>query len=733
MSPSPRSLQALGALVALLFLLLSLLLATRVPVVHLQWTNPAEGPGLLVAGGPASRAAVTVGQRVLSLGGVELQPDHRVVEPDTLPDWTRYRAFMSDMGALATAMRPGTTVTAVLADGPQVQLAVDTRAWYQLPALFWFQVGVGLLCFLLAHGVWVFRWSDRAALHFMISGFGVMTAACSAAVYSTRELALDGSVFRLLSIANYGGAMLFTSALLMLLWHYPTTVRPRSPWLAMYAATGLAGAAFAGQLTSGPAAFMAIILLLFAGSFISALVQWRRTRDRPLERAALGWYLLSIYIGTGLFASLSLLPAMLGAPPVVSQGLMFGVFLFMFAGIALGILRYRLFDLGRWWFRAWTWFFGGLCVLLLDLALLSLFDLSQASALSLSLALLGWVYFPLRQWLWGRRAGGREATDRDSLGRSLEVLAAAVDDEQLARRWRQVLQDEFAALEQRAAPRHGDPTTPVAIAENGLALRLPDVGAGGADLVLRLPQAGARLFGRGDVVRAEVLWRMARHVGEAMRQREQDVQSERARIMRDLHDDLGGKLLSLVYLGQGEAGHIARSALQDMRDVLSALAASPCRLSDAVLTWEAETRQRLTTLERELAWSAGGMSTEEATEGAAEVWLSARQFTNLGRILREAITNGLKHADAQRFQVVWRWADGQLSLRVEDDGRDPTGQRLPVSPPAPLPLARTIEQRVLDLGGLARCFVGEAGGIVLEVAVPVLPRAEVGRGGGSDK
>ncbi|MCW5654393.1 hypothetical protein [Hydrogenophaga sp.] len=704
---SPRTLQAFGVLLVLACLLTSLALALQAPVTGLRLTV-ADGGAVVVHGEVPPRVDLAPGQRLVSLAGVDLRADLLIEEPDQLPDWGRYGAFMADMTRLARAMPPGGEVVAVLDDGRKVSLPVQTRSWLALPALFWFQAGVGVLCFLLAYGVWVFRWHDAAARHFAVCGLSVMVSACSAAVYSTRELALDGDWFRALSVANHGGAMLFTAALLALLWHYPTRLARRSPAAPIYLVAGLATLAFGCKTFDAPSTGFLVLLAMFALTFAVAAVQWRRTRGRPLERAALQWYLLSIYLGTGFFAAGILLPVALRAQPLASQGLMFGVFLFMFAGIALGILRYRLFDLDRWWFGAWSWFLGGLCVLLLDLALVSLFDMSQAGALSLSLALLGWVYFPVRQWLWARLAERRAWQDPDSLGRSLEHLAAAPDAGQLAQRWHQVLREEFAPLELRVPDARASDGRTVTIEENGLALRLPGIdgpGAGEGGVLLRMPQSGARLFRRADVARADVLWRMARHVQEAMLRREQDVQAERRRIMRDLHDDLGAKLLSLSYLGQEEARQIARSAMQDMRDVLAALSASPCGLDEALQAWQAQTRERLAPLSRSLDWRQ-----DPVPQGLC---LSARQYTNLGRILREAVTNSLKHADAQTVRVVWRLASGRLLLSVEDEGAKDTT--------ATPTQARSISERVRDLGGTVTWSSGSAGGTVVEVEVPLHP------------
>ncbi|MBN9409314.1 MAG: hypothetical protein J0H69_09210 [Burkholderiales bacterium] len=703
MQLAPRLLQTLGAVLAMGAFLTALLLALQAPTVGLSLAAD-EGAGLRITASAVSRLGPA--DRVLSLGGVALQPDFVIEEPDMLPDWARYNDLMAGMRALNAAME-APQVAAQLADGRRVDLEVRTRHWYQLPMLFWFQCFVGVVCFLLAWGVWVYRSGDRAAWHFALSGLGVMLSACCAAVYSSRELALQAEVFLWLSRLNHLGAMLFTSALVMLLWHYPTTLARRSPALLAYAMTVLTFVLFVWQVVPAPPMGNAAVLALFSFSFAAAFVQWRRTRGRPLERAALKWYLLSIYLGTGLFATGILLPVALGIAPPASQGLMFSVFLFMFAGIVAGITRYRLFDLDRWWFRAWSWFIGGLCLLLLDLALVSLFDMSQAGALGLSLALLGWVYFPARQWLWARLAGGTSAEEAGrSLGRALEALAAAPDEAQLRVRWRQVLSEQFAPLEVQERPPAA--ASGVAIAENGLALHLPEPG-GGPGLALRLPQSGARLFGRDDAARGEVLWRMVQHVHDAMQRRETDVQAERGRIMRDLHDDLGGKLLSMVYMGQGEMQQIARAAMQDMRDVLSALGSQGCSLDEALATWRTEAAQRMQLLGRQLDWC--------QPDDCRGVWLSARQQTNLGRIVREAITNSLKHADAPRVRVEWVCEGGAIGLRVEDERGDQPSAESATQPRT----ARTIGERVSDLGGTVQWQRADAGGTVVQVSVPVAP------------
>ena len=137
-------------------------------------------------------------------------------------------------------------------------------------------------------------------------------------------------------------------------------------------------------------------------AIVFAATQWFYTRHKPVERAALLWFLLAIFLGTGLFAGFQLIPAALGMDLLIPQSVLFAVFLLMYAGIALGLLRYRLFDIDRWWFEIWSWLLGGIAVILVDFALVSIPALSNTAALSLALAAVGWIYFPLRQWFWTR-------------------------------------------------------------------------------------------------------------------------------------------------------------------------------------------------------------------------------------------------------------------------------------------------------------------------------------------
>ena len=684
--------------------------ALRAPVLGLRLAADTAGLRVLEVAPDSPNLGRVVPGDVLRAalaptGEITLDADLLVEEADQLGTWARYNGFMARQSALAGLLATG-TLEVELAGGGRRTLTHRPRHLADLPVLFWWQVAVGAMGFLLAAGVLAFRVTDWPARHFTLSGLGFLLFSSAAAVYSTREFVLDGGLFLRLSSVNQCGALLFTGALAALLGCYPRRLGrlPVLP-LGLYALTALGCLSFFCQWAPDLSGPPAVVLSLFSTTFALAFVQWWGTRGRPAERAALKWFLLSIYLGTCLFAAFVLIPSALGMALPASQGLMFAVFLFMFAGIALGITRYRLFELDRWWFQAWSWFLGGLAVILFDFALAAWLRLSQVGALGLSLALVGWVYFPLRQgvWSWWQRKARNDREHR--FGQWMLALFSTTREDTLRAQWHAVLRGEFAPLElletQGVSPG-------VRVAQDGLTLTVPALRPGHV-VTLRHPARGSRLFRREDVTAAEVLAGMGQRALEAQREREQGALAERGRIMRDLHDDLGAKLLSLVYLTSGGEGeHLARAAVRDMRDVLDALEAAPCSLPEAVADWRSEAQARADTVGFHLEW----LAAEELPEGLA---VSARQRTNVGRILREALTNAIKHARARHVTVRVGLGTDRLELSVEDDGAagavEPERWGSGVG-------TRVIQQRAADLGGSARWGQG-ARGCRVEVDVPL--------------
>jgi hypothetical protein len=287
----------------------------------------------------------------------------------------------------------------IMADQQFIHVQTSQRPLDTLPLLFWFQLFVGVSGALTGALVWSSRRLDSATMLYALTGLGYLIFAPAAAIYSTRELIIDGDTFRALSSINHLGALFFTASLTNLLWCYPHKL---GSTLFIYITYSLALLAWLNDIfqASTPSIFHFSVLIIFSSSFILAFMQWSKTKKDPVGRAALRWFLLSIYMATGLFAGVIIIPAAFQLTPPASQGIMFGAFLLMYWGLALGIVRYRLFSLAQWWHSIMAWFLGGLCVVIFDFLLITSLALPQNSAFPIAVAITGWLYFPLRQKLW---------------------------------------------------------------------------------------------------------------------------------------------------------------------------------------------------------------------------------------------------------------------------------------------------------------------------------------------
>ncbi len=144
---------------------------------------------------------------------------------------------------------------------------------------------------------------------------------------------------------------------------------------------------------------------------------------------------------------------------------------------------------------------------------------------------------------------------------------------------------------------------------------------------------------------------------------EQVTDRERKRIAADLHDDLGAKLLTIVHTSDNERiSTLAREALEEMRLSVRGLTGKPVKLIDALGDWRAEVVSRLSQSGVQGEWSAPPDDDVPQT-------LSSRAYVQTTRILREAVSNIIKHSGASQCSVRCVIADGDFQLVIQDNGK----------------------------------------------------------------
>ncbi len=641
---------AFGLLISIALVMLSIVAARGLPATSATFTSHE---GALTA--HYDGKSYVLSRFLIGTDSIAASNYFVIEEPDTLPTYDDMNRLFQQSTRLSQALK-NKQLSMESVSGELIQLAPKQRHIADLPGLFWLQIICGLAGMVVCLLAWVPAKNSIAILAFTGTGVGYFLASVSAAIYSTRELFIDGDLFQALSTINHIGTMMFATSLALFLWNYPVKNASRGwNWLILLTLpVGLSCDLL--QLDESIAlSFYALILVMLLLSLTGLYVQWRRTSHAPADRLALRWILLSVIFGTFVFAGAIILPIVFKFADPAPQGVILATFLMMYAGMMLAIVRYRLFDLELWSFSIWAWVLGGLAVLVMDMILASALSFSDPAALTTALALVGWLYFPVRQLIWryffDRRSSGLEEWMAQSLPVMLAAHRVGDGDQAIQLALGSIFSPLASGLEAAAA-------TEMAIKENGesLLVPLPD-----SQYVLRLSNAdqGRRLFSRKDLKIAKLVIDLNEILHESVVAKAAGAQQERQRIRQDLHDDLGAKLLTLLHRSDEQTRPVVKEAIADLRTILSKQVAAGIGLKDACHQWHDEAALRCAERGVELHW--------HCVE--KDALLTPDEYGHLSRMLRESLTNAIKHADPSAITIKL-CADEELRIEIVNDGVD---------------------------------------------------------------
>lgn len=301
-----------------------------------------------------------------------------------------------------------------------------------------------------------------------------------------------------------------------------------------------------------------------------------------------------------------------------------------------------------------------------NLLFVSLFSLGQFASLALSLFVSIGVYVGSRQWLVNQLLGS-SLPSAERMFERLYRVAREVEEhpERTPRLLSRLLQEMFEPLELKIVQKTIEGTR---VINDGSTLLLPipvlsasqDPEPVQLSMMLRFAHRGRRLFTLDDArLTDRIIEQLARAVAydKAV---ERGRSEERSRLAQDLHDDIGARLLTLMYTAPTpEIEEYARHTLQDLKTLTRGLAAANHRLSHAAAEWKSDLSQRLSAAHIELDWRC---------EFDTDTQLSVVQWSALTRIMRELINNVIAHAGARNAQVHFRLFQQQMMLQVSDNG-----------------------------------------------------------------
>ncbi|WP_026471248.1 sensor histidine kinase [Alkanindiges illinoisensis] len=586
-----------------------------------------------------------------------------IEDPDQLETYTQGRQFFVRQHHIASLLRQS-HITMQFADGSRMLLNVEpSRPLTSLAAVFWVQMLVGLCSFLIGGWVWGMTPKRYTTLILFIAGCCIMVAAFSAAIYSSRVLALPAPLFELLSNANHTGAVLFSIALVLLFSNYPSARLLPAGLQILFAASAFCWwlCDMFKMVFSGPpvGAFMPMLIGMSLMLLLSWL-QYRKARYDPVTQAALRWFALAIALGAGVPVLLMSMPSLLGMQAAMSQGYAFLFFLLIYVGVVQGVARYKLFELEGWVFRILFYLLGAFLLVTLDALLIVVTAIDQTPAFAISLLLVALIYLPLRDML-ARRFSRRRSIDREKLFQQVVSLSLSPADNQTVSAWQQLLKNLFNALHVESEQNVSPADMPqVQIKNEGITLCIAAIGYL-PQTQLHYAAAGRRLFAASDLALANELYHMLHYALQARDAYDLGASEERSRIARDLHDDIGSRLLSGLYQQDiKQTKHIIRQSIADMRTIISGMTGAGLALETVVNALQQEISQRLQESQMTLQWHT------DIEDGLIQ--LNYQVYKNYSSILRELITNLIKYAEATAVSIQITYKQGKLYTCLADNG-----------------------------------------------------------------
>lgn len=148
-------------------------------------------------------------------------------------------------------------------------------------------------------------------------------------------------------------------------------------------------------------------------------------------------------------------------------------------------------------------------------------------------------------------------------------------------------------------------------------------------------------------------------------EKKREVAEERARLMRDMHDGLGGQLVHALSLTEKtedrpDLKQALQYALTDLRLIVDSLAPA----EDGFGPLLANFRHRVSK-----SVARAGIDLDWALSGVQDVKLRADQSLALLRIIQEATTNALRHSECNRISISVTNGGDAVTAEVRDDGK----------------------------------------------------------------
>jgi signal transduction histidine kinase len=618
------------------------------------------------------------GQKIVRL---KVENGSAASEIDVKPEWllgaadaVRTQAARSEFYAgerqLFELAKSDRKTVAVTASGNEVVLQFADRGWKGLGLEFWMPILAGLLSVSLGVAVLTHTQRDTGTLLFFIGTLAYFIAMCGRAWIADRPWGQSPEIWAFLLNVTHICTGVFIVCEVGALMRAPNKLFNIRWWWLLVAVESVFLILDVTRLVDSTKATHTwpIIVMGLMGVILIG-IQAKMISKTPEARLVMKWVLLSVALSGVLAIALLIMTVVLSSTTNVITALNLVPVIIVFTHAAL-LVRTHLYRLETWWWRTWLWLTAGAMVIAIEGIVLGFTTISGQFSLTIALAIAGWLYFPLRQWMMLRFAPQTTQTIEDFIPALMELSTIQVREGDVQAHWRSILERAFepqSILVDRdenieptePAPLDLQSTKQTHIESGGAQLRVPGLTA--QEIVLTGANRGQRGFRESDVQLVSSLLTIARQGLAAQARYSEGVIEERKRIAADLHDDIGGKLLHLANRS-GNDGDYARNTLEDLRTITRGLNAQTRILNELIADLRYQLAERAERQNLSFRFDA-------ELSKVGEWQIGSRQGTLLNSICSELLRNAMQHQPTTSIAFSFRVDGSRAYLRVENDGQ----------------------------------------------------------------
>jgi two-component system sensor histidine kinase DevS len=567
-------------------------------------------------------------------------------------------------------------VTVTLKSGGEINLTLDRlRPLTSLSLSTWMGLIMSIGTPLIAALVWAWQPNKPETVLLLFSGIGFIGFSLNTAVsiYLIDMFYLPGILHWLMRTALDLGQLFFIVFGTAVLLYYPTRLSFADRMLKLLVIALIIYPLFgylnkweiidfqAGQYPFfTDAETYTPMVLMYLGTILLCVMQYRVSRNRPVQYAQTLWTILAWTLGPGVFVVLYILPRWLGDGPILMGGeFVNATVLVVYLMILFGVARFNLFQLEQHIRQAINWVLVSVFFIALDLSLVSVVNISPAASNIIVLILVIWVYLPIRQLMYNRLESKQQSRHQTLVNSAVVLMIEnSLESNHTPRKiWKDVLADVFKPVEISTAGK----TLHSALAARGQELTV----AGNTyspTLRLNYAEGGTRLFNQKDIELVQMLNLLFEKVYDARDAFLAGRTQERDRIRRDLHDQIGHKLLSLIYAANDQKSRVlAQETLTQLSELIQALKHEPIHLEDLATRIRVICEDVCENASMKLIW-------DNEVVLDSQITVSSDRFLNVLNVIRELLSNTIKHAGASQIKISLACADNGLVVLYSDDG-----------------------------------------------------------------